>query len=108
MSLGFNTNILGTIDMSATGASDPIYIGFQSAYCVHAIFDGATSPVGSITLEASIDGSNWSTVADSSSSVSAAGTAFWDVTKASYPMVRVKYTRTSGSGTMTIKAFTKD
>lgn len=108
MALGFNTNVLYTGDMSATFTSDPLYIGDKKHFCFHAVYTGASSPVGTLTVEVSIDGNTWETLTDSSVAVSAAGSHMYNVDKAAYLLARIKYTFTSGSGDMTIYAALKD
>ena len=107
MALGFNSSILYTGSMGASFVTDPIYLPTQTGFCVHAIFTDASAPVGSFTIETSIDGSTWATLADSTQAISAAGDHFYSISRVSYPMARLKWTRTSGSGDITVHAFAK-
>lgn len=106
MAFGFNTNILYTGDMSASFESDKLYLGDKKHYCFHAIYTG--SPVGTMIVQVSVNGSDWETLTDSSVAISAAGSQMYNVEKAAYSMARIKYTKTSGSGTMTIYADAKE
>ena len=69
-------------------------------YCVQAVWTG--SPVGTMTLEASNDGVIWSTVDGSTEAISGAGDGIYHVTDVFYAYVRLKYTRTSGTGTLNV------
>lgn len=87
-------------DMSAdiTSASESLLHIF--GYCVQVQWSG-TSPVGTLTLEASNDGASWSTVDGSLDDVYGdSGSGIYHVTDVFYPYVRLKYTRTSGTGTL--------
>ena len=108
MALGFNTIILDTQEMSDSFTSSPIYLGQQTKYCVHAVFSDASSPVGTLSIEVSIDGQTWAPLSGSSYSISSAGDKMYDVGYATYRQARIKYVRGSGSGTMTLYASVKD
>jgi hypothetical protein len=78
------------------------------AISAQAILTGA--PVGALTLQASNDifttnnqaPVNWTTIAGSSVAVGAAGTFLIPKTDLCYSAVRVVYTPTSGTGTVTV------
>ena len=108
MGLGFETNILSSKDMGASFESDPIYVSEKSRYCIQAVFNDATSPVGTISLETSINGDTWTELPDSPYGITEAGDRMYSVSDANYLMARIKYVRTSGSGTMNIYANVKD
>lgn len=92
-------------DMSGNLSSTPVELTFLIDYAIQAVYTG--SPVGALTLEASVDGTNYTTVTDSSSAVSSASNTMWNVQNAGYKWVRVNYTRTSGTGSLTVKFFGK-
>lgn len=103
----------GSMTGTSTINSDPFWIGHAAGYCVQAVWTG--TPNGAFKLQASIDPvepspnnsneptiTNWEDVADSSYSVTgAAGSYTWNVSNAFYRWVRVVYTNTSSTGTLT-------
>ena len=95
-----DTHIIVDGDMSGniTSAAQPL--DFIVIYSVQLVWAG-TLPVGTVTLEASNDGTTWTTVADSSTAISGnTGSGIIEYSLAGHKNVRVKYTRTSGVGTL--------
>jgi hypothetical protein len=65
------------------------------------------TPTGPIYLQASCDDTTWETI----DTVNAAGadiSKLWNVTGGQYPLTRVFFDRTSGSGTMTTYLWKKE
>lgn len=99
-------------DMSlASCTSIGLDINQLTSYAVQAVFTGA--PVGTLTLEISSDdvlvvpGTNpaanvthWTTYTGSSQAVAAAGSFMWNVFPAGYRWMRMVYTKTSGTGSL--------
>lgn len=107
MSILFDTYKVGEdLDMGASFVSEKISLVGKRGYSLHSIYTG--SPVGTITVEASIDGENFTTVADSSTAISAAGDTLFDIGQANYLWARLRYARTSGSGSMDILGSVKE
>ena len=81
---------------------------FQQAYgyAVQAVWTGAAI-TGTIKLQATIDGTNWSDIAGTSNAVSGPGSFLWNVNGAFYDQYRVYFVYTSGSGTITVLSETK-
>jgi len=99
---------VGTV-MDATINSEPIPLYQTWGYAIQIFFTG--TPTGSFELEASCDyvpqarvavqpPTNWTIIANTNFSVSAAGSLLWNVTDICYNYVRVVYTDSSG-GTST-------
>lgn len=103
-----------SVSLGADYASRPVWLGHIAQYSIQAVFTG--TPTGSFELQCSNDqghidapskavqGSgvtNWTTITGSSQSVSAAGNITWDAQNVGYLWVRVIYTRTSGTGSLT-------
>jgi len=110
--------LLPSSDASVTQTSLPGILNQVWGYSIQAIFTG--SPVGTMTLQGSSDPApdanysaanyavvNWTTIANSSQSVTGSGTVAYDVVKTGYNWVRAIYTPVSGSGTVTIQFVTK-
>lgn len=116
----FNEDILDVDGVRTTPAMassfnlHPIYLGHIVDYSIQLVFTG--SPGGNFKLQASNDPgqpnaaseaqqvvgvTNWTDVLDSAQTISAAGNHVWTVENAGYTWVRVVWTATSGSGTLT-------
>ena len=106
---------IGT-DMSGNLASTPIRLDQHYGFTIQLAWTG--TPVGNFTLEASNDNgsiepnntidnvTHWTTIANSSSAAGgAASNLMYNVNLAFYRWVRVVYTATSGSGTLTNARF---
>ncbi len=63
---------------------------------------------GDLTLEASNDGSVWSTISGSTVAVSGTGSTAWNHSDSYFKYVRIKWARTSGEGTITAILQAKD
>lgn len=100
----------------ATLASDGIYLGQLFCGSIQAIYTGA--PVGILILQGSNDnvplpttGStnmasnvvNWTAIDDQTVSISAAGAKMFNLQFAGYLWVRAYYTKTSGTGALTVR-----
>lgn len=106
MTITFGSNkLIEAGDMSASFQSEGINLRGKDAYAVHAVFTG--SPTGASYLAISIDGTNWTVLADSSQAIAAAGDVFYSVERASYSWVRFHYTFTGGTGSMDVFFTTK-
>lgn len=94
----------------------PVWLGHIDNFSVQLIFTGA--PIGTFTLQVSNDVgnlpngtgiqsnqeggiTNWSTVADSAIAVNGAGDCFYNFRNSGFNWVRVVYTATSSTGTLT-------
>ena len=100
--------------MNATINSSPMQLMDSFIYSIQIFFTG--TPTGSFKLQASSDPaaesvgygnaiklpSNWTDVANSSFSVSAAGNVMWDVNMPGYNWVRVVYSDTSSGASTAI------
>lgn len=86
---------------SATLTSDEILLEHMGVVAIQAVYTG--SPVGALKLQASVGGTVWTDVANSSVAVTAAGDTMWNVTDVGYSKIRVAYTRTSGTGALSLR-----
>lgn len=87
---------------TATLTSSSTNIQFLDDIAYQAIWTG--TPTGTLTIEASLDNSNWATITTTftSNPAGSASNSVANVPTAGYSYLRVKYTRTSGTGTLTI------
>jgi hypothetical protein len=91
---------LTSTDMSASITSQAISVLKHPHAAIQAVCTG--SPVGTFTLEASVDGTNFATITNSSQAVSGADSVLWNLAGKGFAWVRVVYTRTSGTGTLAV------
>ncbi len=81
----------------------------QTAFFVAVVFSGgAGNLAGTQILQASLDGTTYFTVANSSVSVTSSANVSYDVSSCGYRYVRTKWTATSGSGNQTVTIYVKD
>ena len=86
--------------MGSDITSDAVSLEFIILYSIQFSWTG-TAPVGTITLEASNDGVAWTTITDSATAISGAtGDGVIEYSLAGHKIVRAKYTRASGTGTL--------
>lgn len=111
----YDNENLGPIDMSISFNLQPIWLANIAQYAIQVVFTG--SPAGNFKLQASNDTGqpngvtepiqddqvvNWTDIADSAATVSAAGNVMWNVENVGYNWVRVVWTHTSGGGELTV------
>lgn len=115
-------NISGSGAMTGTTTivSDPVPLEQIYGFAVQAIYTG--TPVGTFSLQASSDApartpqtsnggpdtvTNWATIVGSTQAISGAGNFMWNVSGGFYRYVRLVYTNTSGTGTLTAELSVK-
>src|SRR5260221_11431512 len=108
------TSLLQATNMSVALVSKQADVTSVTNFCIQANFSG--SPSGILKLQASNDFTyaqnnqglvtatvnSWVDVTDSSTNISASGNAAWDYADCGFAFVRLAYTPSSGSGTMTL------
>ena len=97
----YNYKITTDVGMNVTYISPQQDMSVTNGYSVYAQWTG--SPVGTIELQASLDGVNFVTIAGSPTPVNGPGEALWEVTTAFYDRVRIKYIPSGGSGTLNVQ-----
>jgi hypothetical protein len=101
---------------TATLTSTPVRLESVDRYSIQAVYTGA--PVGSLKLQASNDPlptgtgaaesvTNWTDITGSTEAVAAAGSSLWVDLAAVFQWVRVYYTKTSGTGTLSARIVVK-
>ncbi len=101
-------------NLAASFNLKPIWLGHVAIAAIQVMFSGA-APTGSFKLQASCDAgnhrasgeanqyatvTNWTDVANSATAVSASGSVLWNIADPGYQWVRVVWTFTSGTGTV--------
>jgi hypothetical protein len=107
-------------DMADPIASQPVWLGHILNYSIQAVFTGA--PTGSFKIQASNDPgrpnigketpdpaayavNNWTDLTDLTVAIVAAGDIMWNVQNAGYRWIRLVYTPSGGTGTITVATF---
>lgn len=104
--------------LTADRESDAIWIGHALNYACQVTWTG--TPVGAFKLQVSLDKGddfapteaqrgqgivNWTDLPSSSQATSGVSSVVWNVEDAGYRWVRIVYTHTSGSGTVSASRF---
>lgn len=82
-------------------------LGDMTQYSISVTFSGADL-AGTLTLEASVDKTQWKTITNSDQAVTTATGHIWNVTNAAYRYVRVFWEYTSGTGNITAFMIVKE
>lgn len=115
----FQDLILNSGDASITQNTQAVYIANIAGFSYQAVLTGA--PVGTLKLQMSNDAgtitsaaahtgtgvTNWTDITGSSFAVAAAGNWGWDYTLPAFRWVRLVYTPTSGTGTISVTVSAK-
>lgn len=110
-----NEALLSAADASVSQTSAPAIVDHAWGYAIQAVITGTAA--GTLKLQGSCDAGpnanfqaandpyvvNWTDIANSSQPVTGAGTVAYDVVKSAYPWVRVVYTASSGTGTISVR-----
>jgi hypothetical protein len=95
-----------TVSTSLT--SDPLQLDGNTEYSIQAVYAGGSSPTGTLKLQVSNDNSTFTDLDGSSVAITATGDHLWSVTGANYGWVRLVYTRSSGTITLTVRGVIKE
>ena len=85
-------------DMSSSITSATTNFQYLDNIGLQLIYTGA--PIGTITLEASLDGATWSTLDVGPVVVNGAGSDLVTLNQLPYNQMRIKYNKTSGTGSL--------
>lgn len=80
--------------------SEEIDLSQHYIYAAHAIWTDGASLVGTVKLQATIDGINWVDIEDSEQTATGSGSWMWNDTIAAYKKVRGVFDWTSGTGSV--------
>ena len=112
-----NYAVLSAADLASSQTSAPINLYQVYMYSIQSVITG--SPVGSIKLQVSNDynipqtpngaptPTNWTDVATSVTAINGATSILWEDPNTSYAWVRVVYTKTSGTGSLSARINTR-
>lgn len=94
-------------DMSGSITSAVTNVSYTDNVGYHCVWTG--TPTGTITVEATIDGTNWDslTLSPTISLTGSASSTLISLNQLPYESVRLKYNRTSGTGTLNVVVMTK-
>ncbi len=111
-----NENLLDSVGtgLGADWTSEVLYLGHVSQYSIQLVFTGTPSgtfklqcsndaghPNAQSKVEQSADVINWTDIAGSSQVISAAGDLTYNAENVGYNWVKVVWTRTASTGTLT-------
>lgn len=97
----FNKKILNASDMSSSVTSEWVDLSKIDTYCLTAKWTG--SPVGEFKVQFALDESDPRDIPETVLAVNGADDATFSEAVANYDKVRVVYTRTSGTGSLTVQ-----
>lgn len=102
------TSVITSGDMSqATVTSLTTNVQYMDNVSYEAAWTG--TPTGVLVIQGSHTGVNWNTIVTASPAPSgSAGSQLFDLNQLSFPLVRMLYTRTSGSGTLNATVSVKE
>lgn len=95
----YNTKLLDAVSMGANASSSSKNINETRSFAVQVSWTG-TSPVGTITIFGSNDDSNYTSLTTVSVAANS-GSSLYNASDAGYSFVKVTYTFTSGTGSLT-------
>lgn len=99
-----NIPIFSSQSLGANATSSAQTLDQAFGFSVQAQWTGA-SAAGTLKLQASLDGTNWDDISGASTTIAGAGNILWNVTDVMFPWVRVVFTRTSGTGSLSTRLF---
>lgn len=92
--------------MSADITSEAINLVKKEGVAVQAIFTG--SPTGTLKIEGSIDGINYTAITETSLSITEAGDVLYNLRDVNYLWARLRWVFTSGTGVLNAFFATKE
>jgi len=102
----YNYAVLTAGDMSQATLTSTVVPLSECTYCsFQYVYTG--SPVGTIQVQASNDNVNFTNIDRSLINITAAGSSVVNLSEIGYIYARVLYTKTSGTGSLTITVGTK-
>lgn len=95
-----NSTLVSAVSMGANITSSSLDLNEANTYCAQLIYTG--TPTGTLKLQGSNDNSNWTDISGKSVALAgSAGSSFLSDTGFGYGFLRIVYTFTSGTGSLT-------
>lgn len=97
-------------NMSASFNSSAVALENYTFCAIQGIWTG--TPQGNLKIQATVDpvgtpSPTWDDIDDTSVDITTAGSRTWNLTSAAYEQVRLVFTKTGGSGSITVRALLK-
>lgn len=103
---GSTFKLMNGASLSASVSSDTVDLLNFDGYSVQVIMTG--SPVGTLKIQGTNDGTNFEDIPDTSFAVTTSGGVLYNCVEQQYNRFKVVYTRASGSGTLDCYVTLKD
>lgn len=98
----FNTQLIAAGDMNGDITGTGYEVNEARTVSIQAVWSGS-SPIGTLHIQASCDGTNYTDVSGGSQAVSGnTGTLLFNLQDIGYAYLRAFYDNTSGTGTLTV------
>ena len=102
----FNSDSISAASMGADISGTGLDVAEATVIAVHSVWSAGSSPVGFVLIQASNDGTTYTTI-DSQAVSGNTGSLMYKASDVGYRYIRAAYSRTSGSGTLTSKISAK-
>lgn len=102
----FNSNSITAASMGADATGTGLDVAEATYIAVQSVWSAGSTPVGFILVQASNDDSTYTTI-DSQAVSGNTGSLMYKASDVGYRYVRAYYSRTSGSGTLSVKIAAK-
>lgn len=99
--------LISAADASVTVTSVPFFLGDLINYSLQNTFSSGTLN-GTLLLQGSLDNVTYGDIDNTTKTVTSGGAVIYSVEGAGYAWVRIKWTNTSGTGTITSKIYVKE
>jgi len=97
----YNETLVSSAAMTGNVTSGAALLDHMGLAAVHAVWTG--TPTGTLKAQASLDGANWIDIPSVTQSLAgSAGGVLWQLTDIGYNNLRVVYTFSSGTGSLTV------
>jgi len=88
------------LSLASTQTGPSIEVKGSDLYSIEAVVTAASSLNGTLKIQVSVSGNNWSDLTGSTLTLTTDGTSIYSISEVAYNYVRLVWTRTGGSGTL--------